>query len=453
MSILSKEGYSIQPQAFKINEITLTNYLGEEIIINNMVSEVKIRESIYLPSLILEISLGDAINFFEMYGLSGQEQIKIDFQKISIHNTEIVQKIQLNFYVAEYSAYVKSPNNASIQAYTIKGISPFAYNSKFQKISRAYTNNSTAEIAKILKNDLYEDNFVINGLDATTHTGIINIQEPLSAIEYLRKTAFDDKGAPFYVYQKLNGTIHVDSLTHLNDENSNPVQSKLLFLKGYKSVPNSPEDYKERAQRILDTKSNLEMSKIFQANEGAFASNNYTLDIKTKQYSNKQYNYDSENNAVLRNNCLSGDRYVYSQAFKIGRDNKNSINVLPEAHQEFIATNSGAFGSSNTYNGDMSENIEKLNSYTALQDSISQTINICGSFVINAGSKVNLVYPRAIEAEGYKSINPDAFDTVNKDEIMSGNYLVVSAIHTFSFTTEGSAEHFTSLDVRKDSIF
>ena len=454
-SILSKEGRSIQPQAFKLNDVRLINFNGDDIGIETMLSQIKIRESLFLPTMLLEITLKDAINFFETYSLSGQERITIDLERTSIYKPSVTSRIQLEFYVTEYSDYGRASGNASIQAYTIKGISSYAYNSKFLKISRAYTNNASDEIAKILKNDLFYDNFSLNGIDATTHTGILNIQEPLSAIEYLRKSAFDDKGAPFFFYQTMynNGQVNLSSLTYLNDTKTNPVYNPYVFLKGYKAAPFSPDDYVERTARILETGSNLEMSKAFQGSDGAYASNNFVLDIKNKTFTRKIYDYLGENNKILRDNTLAEERIVFSPQYKIGRDNKNSLNTLPDAHQEFIATNSGAYGNAPAYNQDMAENIETLNSYMSLMNSMSQNIILCGDFNLNPGRKIELIYPRATEAKAYKSINPERFETDEKDKMLTGIYLITSTIHTFEFGREEGDDHYVNLEVRKDSIF
>jgi len=456
-SILSKEGKSIQPQAFKLNSIILKNFTGDEVDIRNLLSKIKIRTSLFLPTMILEITLRDAINFFETYQLSGQERIIIDFEKTSIYGKEKDKQIfQAEFYITEYSSYVKSPTNASVQAYTMKGIAPYAYNSKFIKISRSYSNNSTQEIKKILENDLFYNKVRIAGTDATTHSGVINIQEPMAAIEYLRKAAFDEKGAPFFFYQTLDGSATIASLSFLNDKEKNKKINDYVFLKGYKATPLTPEDYVERATRILSTTSNLELSKAFQASDGAFASNNFILDIKSKTYQNKIFDYSAEKNINLRKNTVKGDnedRIVFSQNFKLGRDEKSPINTLPEAHQEFIATNTGAFSNNPSYNSDMAENIEALNSYMALMNSVSQTIKLNGDFNFDPGRKIGLIYPRTIEAEAYKQIVPKNHQIENLDKMMTGTYMIVSAIHTFEFGELTGDTHFTDLEVRKDSLF
>ena len=452
--MLTKNGKSIHPQGFKINAIRLFTFNGEVIDIKNMVSEIVIRESIYLPTMIMELTLKDAVNFFEMYSLSGQERVFVQLERSPIHSPDYTQSIDLEFYISEYSALVKSGSTATAQAYTMKGVSAYSFNSKFIKISRAYSNSSTAEITKIITKDLFYDRVRILGADSTSHRGIINIQEPMAAIEYLRRAAFDDKGSPFFCFQSLDGFFNIASLTGLFDDNNNPVYNDYIYLKGYISNPNTAEDYAERAQRILSTASNIGMSKAFQASQGAYASNTISLDIKDKSYRKKVFNYEADSKKVLRDNTSSGvERKSFSTEFGLGRDYSEPLNKLPEAHQEFLSTNSGAFSGEFNYNADMAENVEMLNSYTALMDTMTLNIRLHGDFNLQAGNRIKLFYPRAIEAAAYKQINPKKFKTVPKDEIMSGNYLITSAVHRFEFSSNDGNEHFVSLEVKKDTVF
>jgi hypothetical protein len=452
--MLTADGKIIHPQGFKVNSIRLFTFTNEIIDISPMVSEIVLRESIFLPTMIMELTIKDAVNFFEMYSLSGQERIFISLEKSSIFAPDITQKIDLEFYISEYSAFVKSPTSATSQGYTMKGISPYAFNSKFIKISRAYSNSSTSEIVKIITKDLFYDRVRILGADSTSHRGIINIQEPMGAIEHLRRAAFDDQGAPFFCFQSLDGFFNVASLTGLFDDTNNPVYNQYVFLKGYNSNPNTPEEFQERAQRILESQSNLGMSKAFQATQGAYASNTITLDIKDKSYRQKVFNYMDSGKSRLRNNTGSGEeRAVFSTEFGLGRDYSEPLNNLPEAHQEFLSTNSGAFAGEFNYNADMAENVEMLNSYMALMDTMTLNIRLHGDFMIQAGTRIELFYPRAIEASGYKQINPKKFKNVPKDEIQSGKYLVTSAIHRFDFSSNQGNEHFVSLEVKKDTVF
>lgn len=452
--MLTKDGKSIHPQGFKIDSIRLLTFNGEIIDISSMLSELVLRESIFLPTMIMELTLKDAVNFFEMYSLSGQERIFISLSRSSIFAPDVEQSIALEFYITEYSAFVKSPTTATAQAYTMKGISPYAFNSKFMKISRAYSNSSTSEIIKIMQKDLFFENVRLLGADSTSHRGILNIQEPLAAIEHLRRAAFDDKGAPFFCFQSLDGFFNIASLTGLFDDNNNPVYNSYIFLKGYISNPNTPEEYKERAQRILTSQSNMGMSKAFQATKGAYASNTISLDIRDKTYRRKVFDYQDDSKKVLRDNSVSGkSRIPFSPDFGLGRDYADPLNKLPEAHQEFLSTNSGAFAGEYNYNADMSENVEMLNSYMALMDTMSLNIRLHGDFMLQAGARIKLIYPRSIEASAYKQINPEKFKASSIDEIQSGNYLITSAIHRFEFSSNDGNQHFVSLEVKKDTVF
>ena len=111
--MLTKDGKSIHPQGFKIDSIRLLTFNGEIIDISSMLSELVLRESIFLPTIIMELTLKDAVNFFEMYSLSGQERIFISLSRSSIFAPDVEQSIALEFYITEYSAFVKSPTTAT----------------------------------------------------------------------------------------------------------------------------------------------------------------------------------------------------------------------------------------------------------------------------------------------------------------------------------------------------
>ena len=196
------------------------------------------------------------------------------------------------------------------------------------------------------------------------------------------------------------------------------------------------------------------MSKAFQATKGAYASNTISLDIRDKTYRRKVFDYQDDSKKVLRDNSVSGkSRVPFSPDFGLGRDYADPLNKLPEAHQEFLSTNSGAFAGEYNYNADMSENVEMLNSYMALMDTMSLNIRLHGDFMLQAGARIKLIYPRSIEASAYKQINPDKFKTSSIDEIQSGNYLITSAIHRFDFSSNDGNQHFVSLEVKKDTVF
>ena len=445
------QGRSLNPSSYKIISIDIENHSGSVRNIKELVSDFTIRESLYLPSLILEITIADTINFFEAFRLIGQEKIRIELEKYPIISQEPIE-LSLEFYVSEYPSYTRPESNQTQQVYKIRGISSYAYNSKFQKISRNYSGSASEQVVKILKNDLFFSQIKISGTDATTSRGILNYQEPLKAIEFFRKSAYDGMGSPFFFYQTLDGTANFASLSHLMSLGTNPSYNTYYFLKGYTAEPFTEYDYIERANRILSCTSDLSLSKPHQAIQGAFASNNRSLDISSKTYTNKKYDYLAEDTAYIRQNSTNeATKILLSDAFKIGRDNSNTINTLPDAHDEYISINRQAYSDVKNYNGDLATQIHSINAYNALFDTLTHEIELNGDFNLNSGKSIRLIFPKSMEADTYRDYNEDDFTPEHVDTIISGDYLITSVIHKFGNSDKG-AEYYTSLKLKKDSV-
>jgi hypothetical protein len=443
---------SLHPSDFLVEEIEFFNHKGDSKIISDIVASVNIRESIYLPSLICEISIGDAVNFLQAFEIIGQEKIRIVFAQHPIYQEE-ANRIELEFIITEYPRYERYSESQNQQAFILRGISEFAHNSKYIKISRSYTSSSTIQIEKIVRNDLFYDNISVNGEDATTHSGIINIQEPLSAIEYLRKSAYDEFGAPFFFYQTLSGQVQLSSVTYLTDKLRNPLYSSYSYLKGFVTQPSTAEYYEENRLRILRCSSNLELSKAFQSAQGAYASKNQFLDIATKQFTPRIYNYLDKSSKKLRETNIENapSRSVLSNTFTVGRDNANVINALPDAHHEYLSTNSAAFPNGINYTDDLSNEIDKMNAYGAIMRTITQQIRLNGDFNLNAGKKIKLLFPKAMDPDVYKTFNQDDIQPEHLDTLLSGNHLISSVIHEFDMTGDTNSYH-CELELVKDTL-
>jgi hypothetical protein len=65
---------------------------------------------------------------------------------------------------------------------------------------------------------------------------------------------------------------------------------------------------------------------------------------------------------------------------------------------------------------------------------------------LNAGRKIGLVFPKTIDPVAYREIvtNPDSHF---RNEFLSGNYLITSAIHEFQ-----NDEYYVNLRVKRDSF-
>jgi len=437
---------SVTPDAVILQKVELFNHKGLVKDIKDLVSDITIQESLYLPALICEVTINESVNLFEDLKIIGQERIVIEFQKKPLGANDF-QIFTFTFIVTEYPAFVKSLNQTS-QAYSLRATTPFAYMSRFKKISREYREATSLEIVRLVNTDLeHTDGFLSIGEESSEHRGVFTLQHPLQAIEFLRKNTYDENGAPFFFFQTFDKVSRFVSLSHLISD-KNPVFNTYRDVKGFGSDIGTEEDYKQRAKRIVKFNSEINMSKLFQAEDGAFASRNYSLDYTTKTYDQRIYDYNQSANI---SNTL-GKKPVLSNTFGLGSQN-STLNTLPDSHCEYISTNSGAYPGLKNYSNNLYTNIHRLNAYNTLLSNISHQIEVAGDFFLNPGKKINLELPKAIDQEIYnKWKSGEVDDVAHIDRHLSGDYLVVSTIHTFTVGSNGSCSHMSSMEINKDSF-
>ena len=75
------------------------------------------------------------------------------------------------------------------------------------------------------------------------------------------------------------------------------------MAKQFSSEPQTSADYLERSTRILSCASSLKLSKVAQAQAGAYGSTQYTLDYTQKNFNFIPYNYTKDFNT---DNTLEG---------------------------------------------------------------------------------------------------------------------------------------------------
>ena len=276
------------PSAYRISEIVLKNYKGTEYNIQRVVADFSITESIYRSTLMLNLSIRDDSSFMEQASLSGHEWIQVVLEKTLPSGD--VENVDLEFRVTEYPIYSKFNNG--VQAYRLNAISPHAYTSKFKKISRAFRGKIGDFVEAVLKNDLGVDEDMIDISPKATGNVVFVVpnMEPMDAMHWAIRRAFSEEGSPFYLYQTLDGVIHLKSQSELVQQDNYRTYQEGKFFQ-YDMMTEPEEAYNERAERIMSIDSDINMSKILMAANGAYASRTEYVDLSTKAYSVSKFNY------------------------------------------------------------------------------------------------------------------------------------------------------------------
>ena len=427
------------PSAYKLDHIFITNYKGDRQDIKFLAVKMEISESLYSQSLMMKLTLKDSTNFIEEFPVIGQEKIEviINYKK---RNGD-PKNLKLKFFISEYPTYGTSDTQVYVQVITLVGISEQSYISNQKKISRSYVDNSANVIEKILTEDLNlpEKKFRSSGDSISSSKGIISNQRPMDVIEWFRRQTYaEDSFSPFFFFQTLNGKYRLFSLSYLVGED-NKVFETYFDSRDFTFDGNTDGDFRQREQRILKVTSDLKLNKSIQSRRGAFASQNNYLDYSNKTYTKYEYNYSND---FSDKPSLEGKK-VLSDKFLIGDD---KLTDFTRAHCEYISVNSKSFEDNSNYNNMSKVSRHFINAYNALFNTFTHDIRLNGNFKLNAGRKIQLEFPKAIDPVAYRELSKNPKDH-HRNEFLSGKYLITSAIHEFS-----DDEYYVNLRVKRDSF-
>lgn len=428
-NFIDSKGRSLSPSSYKIKEIIFTNHKGLEKDIQNIVVGMSINESLYSPSLQLKIDIKDVNNFFEDFPIIGQEKIRVHIEKVSIDTT---QEIDLTFIISSYPLFNR-PKSEHMQVYSLTGISPFAYISNLKKISRSFADKTSAVVSKIYKDELNQD-LIVTGNVISRAKGIIPVSSPLQACEALRTKTFDDKQSPFYLYQTLSGKTQLTSHYSLNQSD---VYETYVDSRDYNQAPQSDNEYRLKARKILDVVSDLKLSKMFQSMDGAFSSSNRYLDIASKTYVKENFTYDEISSNMTRNG-----KPILSNTFTV---QGKPLNELRESHLEHISLNTQAYDSlEQTLNDKRRVAKGKPKAYLENFETFIHDLVLFGDFRLNAGRKITLKFPKACDPSVQKKLLTENADNIF-DGHLSGDYIISSVVHSFQ-----DGEYYCNTRVKRD---
>lgn len=408
------------PGNFKIITMKLTDADGNNTEdIENIVDSFSITEELFSPVVTFTATIRDTNNFFEKFPIVGQERLTVNIKKIDPIDSS--NDINLNhiFYVKEYPNFVRTLDFPATQIYTLVAISDFAYASNLFTICRSIKGNPVDNISKILKDDLGLTTVETDSGSTKCKSdfeGIITIQTPLTAAEWLRSRCFDSEGSPFFMYNKLSKkkTICLHSWNYFSKKSS---YKDYYYRQIIKEKPGSVEAYKAETSRILSMKSNIRLDRLDLAKQGAYASRLNVTDYASKAFYTKDFNAKTGTDT-----SVEFKSHYYKVSSKSGTSRKQ-LPELPNASITGLQINTAKVGSEkgNSTTTALLDNAMFAKSFLANMNSANHEISVYGDVRLNPGVKINLTIPQAIKL-------PDG-DTIDKS--LSGDYIITVSSHTF----------------------
>ena len=429
---IDENNYQYVPGTFFIEQMLIENQNGVVVDLRPLVTSFTLTEELFSPVIMFNARIRDDINFFEDFAISGQEIIHLILYKPNDFNTAVLDPIDIKFLVKEYPNYVKTPQS-SVQEYDLVAISDFGYLSLLKRISRSVKGNVVDNIVKIFEKDLNINNTVVTQPCTSSFDGVLVIQSPLKAIEWLRQKAYDSDESPFFVFPRLGSpNIIITSLANLFRKKVYKEYNYRPHANG--AVPNTKQAFNESMTKIINIKSNIKLDKLKQANEGAFASKTIVTDYAKKSFFETIFNRDKDEK-VKANKLLENSAFGKTLNFITNGITSESeqLTNISDASRTTISTNTNSNSSGNPNSSTLlSENLGRLKSYLSNMESLNHQIEVYGDFNLNPGRKIKINVPKSCNLEEYKKkINDTLEDDNDVDAALSGTYLVAVAVHTF----------------------
>jgi hypothetical protein len=439
---------------YKILKFDLTNSENITKSIISIVKEFSITEELFSPINVLNIRIYDDVNFFEEMKLGGQEKISLKLEIKSVisgsTNSSTNQTVdngtsslrtetyEYTFAVKEYPNYQKDINSQSAQEYNMICIPTYAYLSALTRISRAISGAVIDNIKNILKNDLYlgnsktDETIEVIGTPITAFEGIITIQSPLKAVEWLRSKMYDDISSPFFVYRPLrHNKIHIHGWTNIIEEKPYRTYKYLPHLKN--SAVNSAQ---ESSNRIYNLKSAIKMDKLAQALGGGFSTKLQLTNITKKTMTEKTLNYAESVAKKITSKLNPLTSYIKSIVFlndnnSEGKKDEKSLNTYSNANIKNAEANTASPNSLSA--DDVIDNLILQQSLVSRLESRNQEIEVNGDMYLNPAQKLDMQIGRMYNPKRKTESEEIStkYATWEKDEGLSGIYVIGVAAHTF----------------------
>jgi hypothetical protein len=420
-----------QPQDGAIDDLSIVLINGQTVNIKNILIELSFFEDLFSFSISGYATIRDANGLIEALKLTGQEDIKINFGKVSggINNVSITAKLyKIDNRVPEF--------NLTSEYYRLNFCSEDLLLSEQLKISKSYKGMVISDVVNdIVTQQLKAPNklYVLEN-SSGLYDFVVPRLKPFEAISWLSTYALPeqyigntDVAADMLFWESKNGF----NFASIRSMWESPIYNTYKY-----QAKNIDIDFTEQVNTILryDFVNNFDI--LSQINSGAYASKIWTINPLTKQW--RVHTYDYANSTAI-----SGEKGVLNQ--KKNRFNKTlnemsdssfkvSVSNFDQKTAPYIKESGDRIGS--VANDIRAEKyIPKRSAQLALLHQTVLKIAIPGDPGITAGRVVNLNLPSRIGKD-------------QNDTSYSGKYLVTAVRHI----VQSTGVYQTILEVAKESI-
>ena len=240
-------------EAVVVNETT-----GREIDVKHSIAELDLYEDLGNLGTSGRILIVDSQNIFQRVNMTGVETLRLQIK------SEQTGKVIKKNYVMTATLKADVVNDSTI-AYVFELQEPHIFQSKIQKISKAYTGTPIQIIGNILTGILNKEldkDLIKQDIPAQEAMSVvIPYLNPVAAIQWIRNRLTTEDGLPYFFYGTLRSDkIIVNSLQHIQDAES-PFKKKYTYG-GAQANSGDPAKQIMSIEKIQNTASNATLAAV-----------------------------------------------------------------------------------------------------------------------------------------------------------------------------------------------
>jgi hypothetical protein len=424
---MSEDVTNIFPGRYTFNNLTLTDWSGNQIEIKNLVSSWSVEESINAFFCVYEFVIVDAVNILEKHIVTGNEKLFLSISKRDFPDSD-EKTIEKKLVLTGIEAYTRPSNEG--QAYKIKAISETAFRASIKRISKS-AEGSPTNLLRELWGDISSESLQIKDNSEGNHKVIYPYYTYLDSMQMVLLRARDITPSPFYMFETFFDGQYCTSYSMMVGSSGSVVET--FTQESQDRTPREEDEFEYNRKRIIKIQSNLGVSNYFQFKHGGISSTVHSIDISTKTYVKVEEDLYNQTTDSLYND------YAPDENFKV---NGEGYSEWKNAKNYFVSQKTFIFGDSGSKNihQGVDEYIAQRGFVNENQFSITQTIDIHGDSRVISGSIIEIVVPPAMD--------PEEAGGISRDDLFSGKCLVAGVKHNFT----NDSEYTQTLSLRKDSI-
>ena len=403
----------------QIKEATLTSLNGNAVNIVNQISTIEIYEDIFSPFVTLSIVLRESQDYLNSIPLIGEEYVTLNIDTPSLDIP-----ITGRFYIYKITDREYSKERETV--YTLKCISEEYVTDVNTKISKAVGGN-IAESAKLLfgKDGLNTKKNVSIEKTSNVTNFVANFWNPSKCLSTLTTSAANINNSPTYLFFENRSGFNFRTIEELTKAPTHQQFVKDNYIRtlessnSVKSIRDIGEDYK----RIVDISIPVVTDYMKDVETGRLKSRVVSHDILTKKYTVKDYSLKKD----PRRPSLLNEYPAYSK-YAVG-NSASAMTIMPKYFGNF-----SNFSDVTNY-----KTIQKRISFFQNLEKFKLNIQVPGRTDYTVGQVVDVSIPKAAQIV--------ANDSIVKDEMLSGRYLVSAISHSIN-----KDSHTCNMELIKNSV-